>query len=340
MPLERSMTKKKANVVRPQAFYVVQILDWADTFHRRHGRWPMIHSGRISGTDDDTWRRVDSALRLGLRGLQSGSSLPRLLAEKRGVRNSKNLPRLTYKQILMWADAHYKRTGQWPKETSGKVRLMPSESWHAIDRALRAGVRGLHGASSLAQLLARYRKVRNIQQLPRFAVKLILLWADQYYAHTGRWPDVRSGAVRGSPGETWMAVQAALQNGRRGLPGGSTLPRLLAEHRGVRNPRDLPRLTAVSILMWVDKHYRRTGRWPTSESGPIVDAPGETWRAVDTALKGGWRGFGGGSSLARLLNKYRRMHRKNQMVTRPKASARLMPKSETRRPKERRRPLV
>src|SRR5262249_40497159 len=157
--------------------------------------------------------------------LQSGSSLPRLLAEMRGVRNSKDLPRLTYKQILAWADDHYRRTGQWPKETSGRVRLMPNESWHAIDRALRAGVRGLRGGSSLAQLLGRYRKVRNIQQLPRFTIGQILDWVDRHHARTGRWPNASSGSVRGARGETWMAVQAALQNGRWGLSGGSTLPR-------------------------------------------------------------------------------------------------------------------
>src|SRR5262249_37797278 len=129
-------------------------------------------------------------------------------------------------------------------------------------------------------------------------------------------------SVPGAAGETWMAVQAALQNGRRGLPGGSTLPRLLAEHRGVRNPRDLPRLTAASILVWADAHYRRTGRWPTSESGPIVDAPGETWRAVDTALKGGWRGQRGGSSLAHLLNKYRRMRSRDHTSSRTGSNSR------------------
>ncbi len=33
------------------------------------------------------------------------------------------------------------------------------------------------------------------------------------------------------PGETW----AALDQGAHGLPGGSSLARLLEEHRGVRN---------------------------------------------------------------------------------------------------------
>jgi hypothetical protein len=37
------------------------------------------------GPAGETWRRVDNALRLGLRGLQRGSSLARLLEQQRGV---------------------------------------------------------------------------------------------------------------------------------------------------------------------------------------------------------------------------------------------------------------
>ena len=38
-------------------------------------------------------------------------------------------------------------------------------------------------------------------------------------------------AADAAPGETWMAVQSALQHGHRGLPGGATLARLLRAHR-------------------------------------------------------------------------------------------------------------
>ena len=92
------MTKRKANIIKPPLLYVHKVLAWADNFHRRQGCWPTAYSGRILGAAGDTWRRVDSALRLGLRGLPSGSSLAQLLAKQRGVRNQKTLPRLTYKQ--------------------------------------------------------------------------------------------------------------------------------------------------------------------------------------------------------------------------------------------------
>jgi hypothetical protein len=83
--------------------------------------------------------------------------------------------------------------------------------------------------------------------------------------------------------------------------GGASLARLLAQHRGVRNLRDLPFLSIRHILAWSDAYHARTGRWPTSEAGPVAEAPGETWRGIDQALRVGIRGLAGGSSLARLL---------------------------------------
>jgi hypothetical protein len=82
-----------------------------------------------------------------------------------------------------------------------------------------------------------------------------------------------------------MAVKAALRNGGRGLPKGLSIPRLLAQHRGVRNRMALPRLSVRQILNWADQHHRRTGMWPSLDSGPIIETNGENWRAVDVALR-------------------------------------------------------
>jgi hypothetical protein len=62
-------------------------------------------------------------------------------------------------------------------------------------------------------------------------VAQILAWADDWRAETGQWPRARSGAIRGA-GLTWQAVNLALNSGRRGLPGGDTLAKLLGRERG------------------------------------------------------------------------------------------------------------
>jgi hypothetical protein len=64
----------------------------------------------------------------------------------------------------------------------------------------------------------------------------ILEWADHYHSRTGQWPNTRSGPILDVPGNTWLAVDMALRHGHRGLPGGSSLGRLLFERRGVTRP--------------------------------------------------------------------------------------------------------
>jgi hypothetical protein len=135
-------------------------------------------------------------------------------------------------------------------------------------------------------------------------VPLILRWADAHRQRTGSWPHARSGPVDGAPGQTWGAVNRALARGGRGLPGGSSLARLLGESRGRRDRA--PALDAGQILLWADAHFRRTGRWPRANSGPVPDAPGETWAAVASALYAGHRGLPGGQTLARLLRRHGR----------------------------------
>jgi hypothetical protein len=278
-----------------------QILTWADEHHDRTGEWPSESSGPIPGATGETWHAVQGALRSGHRGLPGGSSLARLLAEHRGRRTRLTVPPLSIEQILSWADAHQARTGVWPRLNAGPIPEAPGETWAAVDAALHDGGRGLPGGSSLPRLLAEHRGRRNVAALPPLTPASILQWADAHHARHGRWPAVRSGPVEAAAGETWAGVDAALRSGVRGLPGGSSLTRLLAEQRQMRNPCALPDLAKEQILAWARVHHERTGRWPTCDSGAIDGAPGETWAAVDAALRSGGRGLTGGSSVSRLL---------------------------------------
>src|SRR5262249_22091698 len=135
----------------------------------------------------------------------------------------------------------------------------------------------------------------------KLTAQQILAWADDFHARYARWPQVHSGRIHGGHGLTWLSVDHALARGGRGLPGGSSLMQLLAEKRGVRTGSRLPPLTQRQILAWADAHHARTGRWPDRHSGPIPEAPGETWRRVQTALLEGLRGLPGGTTLPRLL---------------------------------------
>jgi hypothetical protein len=149
---------------------IAQILVWADDHKGRTGRWPRIKSGVVLAKVKECWIRIDSALRLGLRGLPGGDSLPQLLARERGGRDRRGrpgLPPLTEAEILVWADDHKAHTGEFPIILSGPVLAQPGVNWKAIDMALRAGSRGLPGGSSLARLLARERARPDMRGLNR-----------------------------------------------------------------------------------------------------------------------------------------------------------------------------
>jgi hypothetical protein len=177
---------------------------------------------------------MDDALQEGHRGLAGGSSLARLLAERRGARNPVRPP-LTVRRVLAWADAHRRRSGAWPRQDSGPVAGASGENWKALDTSLR---QGLPAGSSLARLLAERRGARTPAQVPRLTIRAILGWADAHFARTGRWPSKGSGPVVGAPGESWGAIDAALYQGVRGLHGDDSLARFLDRHRrGARQPR-------------------------------------------------------------------------------------------------------
>ena len=216
---------------------IPQIVYWADEWFQQHGEWPQVGSGWIPGTDEK-WANVHRCLVNGQRGLPGGTTLEKLLSDLRGgMRSRKMPPALTEPLILLWADAHHQRKGQWPTSESGGIARTRDETWRAVDAALRGGLRGLSGGSSLAKLLDVERGVRNLGNLPALSESLILAWADTHHEVHGAWPTAKSGAITGTSDETWKGIDGALRFGRRGLAGDSSLPRLLAAHRGVRNHR-------------------------------------------------------------------------------------------------------
>jgi hypothetical protein len=303
--------RKPRKLWPPPALTEDQILAWADAYHQLKGRWPRKDSGAVPGSWVERWSAINAALQKGNRGLPGGSSLARLLAARRGVRNRKGLPHRTVLQILHWADAYHSRTGTWPQPKT-KPNSIPGtngETWLAVDTALRCGIRGLPGGSSLPQVLAEHRDVRNHADLPPLSVDQVLAWADAFHKRTGEWPKLKNWpeVIYDSGGETWGNVIQAIGRGLRGFTGNETLFDLLAKHRGVRNVGHLPPLSERQILAWADAHDATHDEWPTCRclQQTIPDSGGERWLNVDQALRKGLRGFPGGSSLSKLLAKHR-----------------------------------
>jgi hypothetical protein len=92
---------------------------------------------------------------------------------------------------------------------------------------------GLPAGRTLADLLADTGRVRNPANLPPLTERQIVEWAKAHHARHGRWPTTRGEPqeIEGTFGERWVNIDQVLRKGMRGLPGESSISRLL---KGVR----------------------------------------------------------------------------------------------------------
>jgi hypothetical protein len=278
---------------------IATILTWADRHRAATGRWPSSKSGPVAGELDENWASIAGALIAGFRGLPGGTTLKLLLVEHRGPKTAKRYKDLTVEQILTWADAHRRATGRWPGASSGPIDGAWRLSWSSVARFLKYGGRGLPGGTTLQHLVKKHRSQSRPwpQVRPRLSIDQILAWADAHHAACGNWPKIADVPIAAAPGESWKRIDVALRAGSRGLPGGTSLPRLLAERRSVTRKN----LSLETIMAWCQAHRADTGQWPQASSGAVAGAPGETWAKIDSALRVGCRGLPGGSSLCRFL---------------------------------------
>lgn len=128
---------------------------------------------------------------------------------------------LSPRMILAWADEYFEDHGTWPHLKAGPIKGTLSETWRGVDFALNTATRGLKVKQSLTAFLRQHRNV-FLRHEP-FTEDLILEWAKAFHRKTGKWPEATDRMVIEGVERTWNSINLALINGRRGLPGGSSL---------------------------------------------------------------------------------------------------------------------
>ena len=103
----------------------------------------------------------------------------------------------------------------------------------------------------------------------------------------GGWPKVRSGSIRQSPEDSWLAVNQALRDGARGMPGGSSLARLLRRHGAMHignEVRGVPpgmrlRFPLVPCIIFCNTGPWRTGQFARA-CRPALGSPAACFSPV------------------------------------------------------------
>jgi hypothetical protein len=176
----------------------------------------------------ETWTRVCVCLSQGFRGFPGGSSLSELL-KKHALQRK---PAMTELMIIEAAQKYLIRTGRSPTQTSGDAGedFGFAVTWTSVDQALRVGVRGLPGRSSLYKCLITHGVTDEKHKLSE---EIIAEAARKCLTRTGKLPGQHSGDASEDFGfpEKWHNIYAALRNGQRGLDTkGSSLSQLFKKH--------------------------------------------------------------------------------------------------------------
>src|SRR5438045_1367227 len=119
-------------------------------------------------------------------------------------------------------------------------------------------------------------------------VRQVVQWARAFHERRGVWPGRDSGPVYEMPELSWSTVDRCLKGGGHGLPGRSSLSKVLRKSgAGIRYGPKKRDLTTKLILDWADSHHMRTGQWPHREAGRVREAPGSTWGTIDRRMRKG-----------------------------------------------------
>jgi hypothetical protein len=239
------------------------IVMWVAEWYKKKKTWPNALSGAIPDSDGDTWTGINQALYHGFRNLPGGSSLGNLVAERFGVRNYTNKPYLSIESINKWITEWHLREGSWPNRNSGVIPNSGGESWNAINHALINGSRGLHGGSSLAKFRNEHFDVpiqSGYKRRSMLTINEIIGWIAKWHDREGSYPNQKSGKIPESPTTCWVTINLYLVRGCCGLPGGSSLFKLIAQYFP-----DSPQAKKVAS--------RRTKRFRPADPTPPSDLP-------------------------------------------------------------------
>ena len=280
------------------------------------GKWPTNKDSesKIPLLPGDNWTAINQAGQSGLRSLEKGRTLAKILEPTKLLHGSKVKGSLLIEEeIIKAAIEHFDKTGKWPTcaDSTSKIPLLPGDTWAAINDAGRGGFRNLEKGRTLAVILnpikVKYGS-KVITQGGTLIVEKIIKAAIQHFDKTGNWPTSADSQseIPLLPGDNWSAINSAGKNGGRSLEKGRTLSKILEPIKvkyGYKVKAKGGQLTVEKIIKAAIEHFDKTRKWPTCDDSEskIPLLPEDNWNAINSAGHRGCRGLEKGLTLAKIL---------------------------------------
>lgn len=216
-------------------------------------------------------------------------------------------PEFTREQLKGWIGRFIETHGKKPNKRDGIVEFTGSDfkgiTWNAINTALNRGNRSFSPGSSLASFTETEFGIKNPKRKPTLSEDGIRELIQNFIARHGRKPQKTDGLIEHHEGNlSWQIIDRRLRDGNKGLSGGSSLAIFSETHFGIRDQVKIPEVSLDLIRFYIQKHFAKYKKYPTSKSGKIEFAEGElkgiSWHSVNQAIKAGKTSLPKGSTLA------------------------------------------
>lgn len=246
-----------------------------------------------------SWKDIDVCLRNGkIIGLEEKSSLIKFTNDHFGDVNKASVGTLYVKNVVKYLTNFYNKYDYYPsaienKEVTGGPTYL---TWNKIHKALYHGYYGLPGGSSLAEVKEKYLGQINKNNLPPWTEEEVALAMYKFFCLYGYYPGSRERfAVPGYPDDSWIRLNLALQQGKRGFGKenkGNSLALVAEKYFRRRNQANLSKLDEQELLSNILEFYKENCYYPNNKTKlSVPNMPNENWATLSYALRYKTRGL-------------------------------------------------
>ncbi len=218
----------------------------------------------------------------------------------------KPLPRISENDVINVRSCDYFRTAN--KTISQLARLGFINEEDAVNYSKnkkllkRESLESYVITENLQAAGGQYPKPGRSKTIPEKALSIeqVLGWCDIYYERNNKYPGQYAKSIPEMHGEDFNNINAALNNGNRGLPKMTGIAGLLAQERGYVHNQNKPKIKLDDVINEMINYFRANRKFPTADNKEIAGSLGCKWSALNASLHIGGRGLPKGLSLSKL----------------------------------------